>query len=412
MSERRAWDVQPNPRRKPAAADTAPKKAEPQRPAARRTVSDMRAPARHAAAQPAKSARPARQEPAPQAAPRTIRRTKAPLPSGTLKERRRRKRRASRYIALSVFILLLAGGIYACWLPEFRIQDVHAQGPGAQTAQAVVRMQTAGTYFHILPRDSVFFLPKEHIRGAILDAVPEASAVSITRTSFSSLEVGMTPRAVSFLWCGTGIDTPLPNGTCYKADIEGFIFAPEHPGGMEIPQNDAAGEAERADTTENDPETAEADADSEIDATAPSGEEVAESESPAEQADGSESQEPIRAASAEGPVHVFSPLDRELEAGASPIRAHIASPARIPDALRFVDAMRELGAPVRALAIRNDEADLWVNDSTRITYILGHEEDAALLAASALPTLALTDGNIQYVDLRFSGKAYVKRYGD
>lgn len=331
----------------------------------------------------ASGAPPARAE-APPPAARRVRRP-APLPAGALKERRRRKRRIARFVTLSLIVLLVAGAWYACWLPQFRIQEAHATGPGAEAAQAIARTQTDGTYFYAIPRDSVFFLPKEHIRAAILDAVPEASAVSLTRTSFSSLELRMTPRASSFLWCGTSIGAPLPGGTCYKADIEGFIFAPEDP--------DAAVSA------------------AVVIATTSAGQATSTQEEQEETVPASGA-EAVADIPAEGPVHVFGSLDRDLNDGASPVRAHVVSPGRIPDALRFVDAVRELGAPVRALAIRDDEADLWVSGSTRITYILGHEKEAASLASSALPTLTLTDGSIQYVDLRFSGKAYVKRYGE
>lgn len=278
----------------------------------------------------------------------------------------------------------LAGAWYALWLPALRIQAVDANGPGAAIAKQIVSAQLQGTYAHVMPRNSTVFYPQERIRDEILKAVPEASAVSLKRTSFSSLAVTLTPRAEAFVWCGTNIDAPLPDGSCYSADSDGFVF-------------------KRAEGAEVAPAGAGTDASS----TSPV--------MPASSTPPSTASTALARRAGAAPlsqVRVFAPLDRSIADGSSPIGAHVVSPGRIPDALKFVDAIRELGAPVSSLALRDDEADLWLNGPTRITYVLGHEREAAELAASALPGLTLTDGSIQYIDLRFPGKAYVKRYGE
>ncbi len=97
---------------------------------------------------------------------------------------------------------------------------------------------------------------------------------------------------------------------------------------------------------------------------------------------------------------------------ASPIKAHIVYASRIPEALRFVKAMQSLGADIVSISFREDEADLRTSAGTRITYVLGREQEAAGIAASVFPQLQLNDGSINYVDLRFSGKAYFKRTGE
>ena len=67
---------------------------------------------------------------------------------------------------------------------------------------------------------------------------------------------------------------------------------------------------------------------------------------------------------------------------------------------------------VVSVEIRGDEADLYTPHGTRVTYILGNEEKAAALAASAFPTLNIQGGQLAYVDLRFEGKVYIKRHGE
>jgi coproporphyrinogen III oxidase len=197
------------------------------------------------------------------------------------------------------------------------------------------------------------------MREAVLASQPEIVALSIRRTSFSSIALMGTPRTKAFIWCGATIDTGFAEGGCFESDAEGLVF-------RQAGVNTSTVVLTTGDET---PATA-------------------------------------------GDLRIFAPLDREVGEGGSPIGARIVNHEAIPDALRFVKAIRSLNVPVSALALRGDEADLWLSGPTRITYVLGSEEMAAQLAASVVPTLDLTNGSVQYVDLRFSGKAYVKKHGE
>lgn len=111
-------------------------------------------------------------------------------------------------------------------------------------------------------------------------------------------------------------------------------------------------------------------------------------------------------------LKVYAPLDSDASALDYPLRAHIVAAAELPDILRFVKAVQSLGAEIDSFAVRGDEADLYTKAGTRITYVIGHEEQAATLAATAFPSLTLNDGSLSYIDLRFNGKAYFKRVGE
>ena len=250
--------------------------------------------------------------------------------------------------------MLVLAALYALWLPAFRIQTVNANDADQRAIDAA-RQALTGSYAHIIPRNSIFFLPKEGMRQAVLNAYPDVAAVSVNRTSFSSIRIATTPRTKAFVWCGTGVDAPFADG-CFDADAEGLVFEP-------------------ADTLETTGTTTEA-------------------------------------APQSGELRIYAPLDPQLGEGESPVRHSVTNAAAIPDALRFVKALRGMGASISALVLRGDEADLWIDGKTRITYVLGHEQEASQLAASALPKLPISDGTIQYIDLRFSGKVYVKKYGE
>jgi cell division septal protein FtsQ len=116
---------------------------------------------------------------------------------------------------------------------------------------------------------------------------------------------------------------------------------------------------------------------------------------------------PPDAATSTEALRIYAPV--EGGDGVSPVKGRITGALHIPEVLRMVKAMQSLGADVAAAAMRGDEADLYTDAGTRLTYVLGREEEAAGIAASVFPQLSLNDGSIAYVDLRFPGKAYFKR---
>jgi hypothetical protein len=108
---------------------------------------------------------------------------------------------------------------------------------------------------------------------------------------------------------------------------------------------------------------------------------------------------------------LFSPVATSTGALPAPLGSSIVNTKPIPNALSFVKAMKSLGANIVAVDIRGDEADLYTQAGTRITYVLGREEQAAALAATSFPSLKLNDGSLLYVDLRFDSKVFFKKKG-
>lgn len=115
------------------------------------------------------------------------------------------------------------------------------------------------------------------------------------------------------------------------------------------------------------------------------------------------------AATSSRPLLVQGPL---VDNPSSPIGATMLHAPHLPGLLRFVRAMQSLGADVESVSLREDEADLYTSGGTRITYVLGREDEAAGTAASVISQLSLNDGSILYLDLRFPDKAYFKRVGE
>lgn len=111
-------------------------------------------------------------------------------------------------------------------------------------------------------------------------------------------------------------------------------------------------------------------------------------------------------------LRLYGTIDATTTDTFYPLGAHIQGAGTLPNALRFVKAIKGLGVNVVALSLRGDEADLYTDKHTRITYVLGKEQQAAGLAATAFPQLSVNDGSLEYVDLRFTGKVYFKKKGE
>ena len=107
-------------------------------------------------------------------------------------------------------------------------------------------------------------------------------------------------------------------------------------------------------------------------------------------------------------LRMYAPIEGDVLA---PVRAHIANTKNIPNTLQLARALKTLNANIAEVAFRGDEADLYTAGGTRITYIVGQEREAATLAASVFPTLSLNDGSVDYVDLRFESKVYLRKQG-
>ncbi|HYD93403.1 MAG TPA: hypothetical protein VEB18_03060 [Candidatus Paceibacterota bacterium] len=277
-----------------------------------------------------------------------VRRTKraepAPRRKKSLRERREEER-TLRNIGLGVAgLLVVCGLLYLLWRPEIRITQVHAVGvEDVTTVESLAKEELQGAYYHVIPRDSFFFYPKQAIEAQILAEYPTIADVRLARQGFSALTIEAVARERAFLWCGTPEERS--SLTCFETDKEGLVYAPSYATSTEL-------------------------------------------------------------------LRVYAALDVASSTDPYPIRHKIIGAESIRNVLRFAENVRALSVPVRAISLRGDEADLHVGEGTRVTYVIGHEREAADNARAAFSKLNLLDGSIEYVDLRFPGKVYIKRYGE
>jgi hypothetical protein len=265
--------------------------------------------------------------------------------SERLAERRRRRRRRWLVAFFVLLLLLLAAVAYGLQQSAVRISRIEC--PDADVA-AIARQAMQGSYFGIIPRDSIFFFPEERIRADILMAHSGIAAVSIVQSSFSSIFIKIDERVPIARWCGS---TSSPRSAtssrsdlvaqCYLFDARGFIFG----------------------TTS--------------------------------------------AISLVNSFAVYEPLANNSTS--SPVGLTLPNAEKFPSAFDFARRLGTFGSPVSDIVLRADEVDDYLASGTRVTYLLGNEENAFTALASARADLNLSDGSVDYVDLRFDGKVYLKK---
>ena len=276
--------------------------------------------------------------------------------SWCLRDRRRLRRRRLVILFFTFLLLLLAGAIYALWQPGLRVSQVKVFGAD-QSFVDYAHEAMRGAYFGIVPRDSTFFLPTRRIRSNITLAHPDIAALSIFRRGFTGLSIRVVGRTAVGRWCGLA-PTEGVTPYCYLFDPSGFVY-------MAVPEADA-------------------------------------SSTPA-------------APATLNPFELYAPLvDLPAQAGDTlePLRATISRANQLPEAFNLARQIATFGSKATAVVIHDDEADILLASGTRVTYVLGHEQDAFNALTSARANINLTNSSLDYVDLRFDGKVYTKKKGE
>lgn len=108
------------------------------------------------------------------------------------------------------------------------------------------------------------------------------------------------------------------------------------------------------------------------------------------------------------PAILYAPLAGD---GLEPLDALLADRERLPSVFDFARQLGTFASSTKATAIiiRGDEVDTLLASGTRVTYVLGNEQNAFTALTSSKENFSLADGSIDYVDLRFEGKVYLKR---
>ena len=266
----------------------------------------------------------------------------------SLRARRKRARVRLSLLASVLGVVLVGTGIWLFWQPYLRVSKVVVYGADQASYEPFATHALAGTWLGIIPRDSILVVPAHAIRTAILAAHPEVAAVSVFRASLTSLAITVHERVAIARWCGLAPAADV-SAYCYLFDGNGYIYA--------------------------------ADQSTELGSSTP------------------------RALTLNS-FDLYAPL---VASSSDPLGRTLAHADQLPSVFSFARALDPLGSHVAQVVIRGDEVDDLLASGTRITYILGQEQQAFAALSASKSDLDLASGSIDYIDLRFPGEVYVKR---
>jgi len=275
----------------------------------------------------------------------SVNRSSASQSSDRLAARRRLRRRRI-LIALGIIPLLLSiGVVYELRQSTLRISQVQIYGADQSFAD-IATAAMQGYYLGLIPRDSTFLFPAARIRSDIISAHPDIAAVSIFRNGFTGLSIKINDRVPVARWCGERFDL---NATSSRSNLNADCYLFDASGFVYATTSGAI--------------------------------------------------QPVNSFIVyESPAHESEPIGSTLPHA-----------VKFPAAFDFARQLDTFGSPVSSVVFREDEVDDFLSSGTRITYVLGHERNAFTALMSAREGFNLADGSVEYVDLRFDGKMYLKK---
>jgi len=260
-------------------------------------------------------------------------------------------------IACGIALLIMGAiGLYVVQQDAVRVSQIDIFGADASLS-TYAKEALEGTYLGVVPRNSIFFYPEEDIRARIMRADSDVATVSIFRKGLRGLTVKVSNRVPIARWCG---ESYVPQATRFdlkatstRSNLVDQCYVFDDSGFVFA-------------TTTSLPLV--------------------------------NSFAFYEAVASSTPVGVGSTLPNTQE---------------FPAAFNFARELATFGSPVVAVVIRENEVDTHLASGTRLTYVLGREQDTYTALSSAKHSLNLADGSLDYVDLRFDGKMYLKkRSGD
>jgi cell division septal protein FtsQ len=144
------------------------------------------------------------------------------------------------------FVCVVGGFLYGLHRPELRVQHVSVETQGRASGdviEAIIRDTLHGSYVWLIPKNSIFFIPKQTLVDELKKTFPSIASVSLEKRG-ATIFVQVFERDPVALWCGDVVPTGesenvyLESGTegCFEIDGEGFIFSEARDTARELPR--------------------------------------------------------------------------------------------------------------------------------------------------------------------------------
>lgn len=258
------------------------------------------------------------------------------------------RRRRILVATLSTFLILTGLVIWGLHQPAVRISNIEVFGTELPIDE-LAKNTMSGSYLGIIPRDSVFFFPKKELRTRIRGTYSDIAALSIFRTGLQTISLRVAKRVPIARWCPENALSAVGTSTIDTFVLEEcYLF--DDSGVLFATSSDVA---------------------------------------------------------IVNPFIFHSPLEQGDVLGQV-----VPHASELPTAFDFARQISSPGSQVTSLTLTEQEVTLNLSNGTKVIYTLGTEEAAFTTLTSAKDSIKLSDGSIDYVDLRFGSKVYLKRKSD
>ncbi len=133
----------------------------------------------------------------------------------------RRSRRTKLFFVCLLLVLLILGGIVGFLRKkEFQISKITIIGTQSLDADSILKTAQDylnGHYAIIIPKTNTLLLSKPELVRYILEQIPSIEKSTVTFKEKNSIEISVTEKKPSYVWCGT---------SCYFLDDTGMIYEP------------------------------------------------------------------------------------------------------------------------------------------------------------------------------------------
>lgn len=120
--------------------------------------------------------------------------------------KRERIRAASRIGVLVLAVCCIGGGLlYLLHIPQLRVHEVSVHTEGSLHKDAVasaVHAVLKDSYLHLIPKDSTLFVSSNAIEEDLRESFLRIDAVTVTRKGMQGLDISISEREPVALWCG------------------------------------------------------------------------------------------------------------------------------------------------------------------------------------------------------------------
>ena len=148
--------------------------------------------------------------------------------TSTARLRRRKELIKKAIIASAISFFAVATFIFIVNLSSLRIEKTVVFGTNIlkeDDVLEVINVGISGKYFFLIPKNSIFFYPKEGIKNALLNKFGRIEAVYPALDNGNVLVVSISEHSPKYLWCGDKkIEENNASGNCYFMDKTGLIF--------------------------------------------------------------------------------------------------------------------------------------------------------------------------------------------